>query len=383
MKALIYDKNKGGWENTHGLWQIDLEKPVLSENDSENVIIKMKYAGFCGSDKGIWNRKAFGPMIESSLTKENKQQRIIGHELLGQIVEAGKIAQEKYNLKAGDVVSAESHITCGKCYQCSQGNYHVCADDIIIGISQDGCFAEYAKLPAKILWKTDIEKIDPRIGAIQEPFGNAVHACSKVDIKNKTVAIFGCGAIGSLCVMVAKGMGAKSIIVTDPHQSNLDLAINLGADHTVLLDRSIQKNDAWEIDKEVVEKIRSLTDGGMGVDVALEMSGPNSSINSALRTVCRGGNVVLFGLKSGNFIIKDFEKIIRDGISMHSVIGRRIWDTWHITKRLLEDPSTGVQEKIKNYILKNFEGPIIKFSEFDRDIFEQKLKEYPKLIFEF
>ncbi|MFA6427704.1 MAG: zinc-binding dehydrogenase [Candidatus Magasanikbacteria bacterium] len=383
MKALIYDATKGPWSQTRGFWMSEIENPVLGAQEKEHVIVKMKYAGFCGSDRGIWSRVSFGEMIESSLRTEGKSQRTIGHELLGEIVEIGADVQEKYSLRIGDIVSAESHITCGTCYQCAHGDKHVCADDIIIGIAKDGCFAEYVKLPAKIMWKTDVSKIDPRIGAIQEPFGNAVHACTQVDLKDKTVAVFGSGAIGSLVIMVAKGMGAKKIIAIDTSDDKLDMARAVGADETVTLNISpLSDAKPWQHNISVTKRIKELTNG-VGVDVAMDMAGPNASVNNAIQSVRRGGHVVLFGLKSGDFVIENFETMIRNGVQIHSVIGRQIWETWETTKKLLEDPATGIQEKIKKYVMKDFEGSVVKFHEFERESFEEKMKEYPKLIFDF
>ncbi|EKD43497.1 MAG: hypothetical protein ACD_72C00248G0001, partial [uncultured bacterium] len=259
MKALVYDTTKGGWENTRGFWLKDIPEPTLSPSDSESVIVKMRYAGFCGSDRGMWSRASFGPLVQSSLAKENKTQRIIGHELLAEVVQVGDKVTEKYNIKVGDIVSAESHLTCGKCYQCEVGDKHVCADDIIIGISQDGCFGEYAKLPAKVLWPTDINKIDPRVAAMQEPFGNAVHVCTKVDLKGKSVAVFGTGAIGSLCVIIAKGMGARQIIGINPSVDKLEASKALGVDEMIQCARV--ENGQWHRDEAVVQKIKELTGG--------------------------------------------------------------------------------------------------------------------------
>ena len=381
MKALVYDKNKGHWDETRGFWMVDLPEPKLNVEESDWVIVKVKYAGFCGSDKGMWTRSSFGPLVLSTLDSENKDIRIIGHEFLGEVVEAGSDVEEKYNVKTGDIVSAESHISCGKCYQCKLGEKHVCTNDIIIGIAQDGGFCEYAKVPASILWKTDIDKIEPEIAAMQEPFGNAVHSCTQVDMKDKTIAVFGCGAIGSMSIIIAKGMGAKKIIGIDMNEENLKLAKEIGADEVIKLElRSSDK--PWAHDEDIIKKIEEITDG-VGVDVAMEMAGPNTSVNNAINSVRRGGDVVLFGLKSGDFVIENFELMIRNGIKIHSVIGRQIWKTWEMTKKLLEDKDNGVQEKIKKYILKDYKGSIVDFHSFDRDEFEQKMKEFPKLIFKF
>src|SRR5690606_17903050 len=148
-------------------------------------LIKPRFVGFCGSDRGIWFRKAFKDMICGSLDNESKamrgekNQRIIGHELFGEIVAVGSGARRSFGLDVGDLVSAESHIYCGVCHQCRVGDHYVCADDLIIGISYDGAFADYVKLPAKVIWRNNMDRMRPEVAAIQEPFGNAVHACTK------------------------------------------------------------------------------------------------------------------------------------------------------------------------------------------------------------
>ena len=381
MKALVYDTTKGGWEQTRGFWMEEMPEPKLEAGDDEMVILKMRYAGFCGSDRGMWSRSSFGELIQTSLAKENKTRRIIGHELLGEVVQMGSAVANNYKIKIGDIVTAESHITCGKCYQCLAGDKHVCADDIIIGISQDGCFAHYAKLPAKILWPTDINKIDPRIAAIQEPLGNAVHACMQTDLNGKSVAVFGCGAIGSLSIMIAKALGARQVIAVGVKQSELDLAKAVGADEVIKLE--LNNNDKpFASDPQIIAKIKELT-GGVGVDVGMEMAGPNSSVNNVIKSVRRGGHAVFFGLKAGDFIIEDFERVIRNGLQMHCVIGRQIWATWELIDKLMADTNNGLQEKIKKYVLADYNGSIVKFDEFTPEMFEEKLKNFTKLVFEF
>lgn len=379
MKALVYDTTLGGWDTTRGYWLQDVSQPTLSESDAEYVIVKVAYAGFCGSDRGIWSRSAFGPYIEGSLKQEHKEKRIAGHEFWGEIVEAGSDASEKYGFKVGDTVAAESHVVCGECYQCQRGQYHVCKADKILGISTDGCFAEYAKIHAKVLRHSEKESIDPRIAAIQEPFGNAVHACTKVDLKDKTVAIIGCGAIGSFAILIAKGLGAKKIIGIEPNPQNQELAKNLGVD-VVFAPSAPSAEAPWKHDDQTVKNILDATDG-VGVDVALEMSGFNSSVNTAILGTRRGGDVILFGLKSGDFVIESFETMIRNGITLHSIIGRELWRTWDITKELLEKKENGIQEKIKKYILKDFKG-VVPFHTFDKEKFEETLKEFPKIVFD-
>src|SRR5262249_40527305 len=156
----------------------------------------------------------------------------------------------------------------------------------------------------------DVRKIRPEVAAIQEPFGNAVHACTKVNLRGKRVAIVGCGTIGLFAIAVARALGANFIVGVEPMKNHAEMAKRLGAD--VVLTPQNTGTDEFAHDRELAGQIRQLTDG-VGVDVALEMSGQNSSVNNAIASVRRGGDVILFGLKSGDAVIEEFDRLIVDG----------------------------------------------------------------------
>lgn len=392
--ALTFDSEKDGWENSKGFVKREIPAPILDEKadfrDAVSVIVKVKYAGVCGSDRGIWNRVSFKDLIRDSLERENKTTRILGHEFVGEIVEAGSLVKYLYcdddpknlvKVDVGSLVSGDSHVTCGKCYYCRIGENNVCFNESILGISIDGVFAEYVKVPAKNLWAVDESRVRPEIAAIYDPFGNAVHAISKVDVRGQRVAVFGCGSIGLFSVLLLRSFGAAKIIAVDVNEENLELASRLGAHKTIKISPKNGGNN-WEHDPEAVEKIMELT-YGKGVDIAMEMAGPNSSVNNALESVRRGGQVILFGLKDGDFTIPKFSRVVVKGITLHSVIGRKIFGTWQTAQRVLSDKTNGVQEKIWDVILKKGEGTIIPFSEYDKDSFEKKMSEHPKIIFKF
>ncbi|NIM65318.1 MAG: zinc-binding dehydrogenase [Candidatus Latescibacteria bacterium] len=379
MWALVYDKSRDVWEKSKGLRKAETAKPVLDEArdplDAGRVIVKVIYAGFCGSDRGIWFRNSFKGMIYSSLKAERKTVRVIGHELLGEIVETGSVASARYGYGPKDIVSTESHIVCGKCRQCLIGDTHVCSDEQIIGITVDGCFAEYIKLPAEVLWRTNPKKIRKKVACLQEPFGNAVHACTKVDLRGKSVAIFGCGTIGLFTILVARALGASKIIGVEPNDQNADMAEKLGVDEIV---RFNPGKETFRADGDIVEAVHDF--GGDGVDVALEMAGYNSSVNNAIQSVRRGGDVILFGLKGGNFTIQDFSRVIVRGITLHSVIGRRIFQTWDTATNLLESKENHIQEKIYNVILSKGKDTIVHIDDYDLKDFEQRILSHPKVI---
>jgi threonine 3-dehydrogenase len=382
MWALTYNRETDPWESTVGLKKTEVERPAIDEtknyHDRANVLVQPIMTGFCGSDRGIWFRTAFKDMIQKSLDRDKKPERVIGHELLGRVVALGTDAKRQYGLEVGDIVSTESHIICGACYQCRIGDTHVCADDKIIGISEDGCFAEAVKLPAKSLWRTDITRIRPEVAAVQEPFGNAVHACTKVNLRGKRVAIVGCGTIGLFAVAIARAMGANYVIGVEPMENHAEMARRLGAD-VVLRPQPTAKDRPHASDPELTEKIRKLTDG-VGVDVALEMSGVNSSVNNAIHAVRRGGDVILFGLKTGDAVIENFDRLIVDGISLHSVIGRRIFETWHITRYLLESRDPNIHDLIWEVILNRGQGTTFDFKDYDPQAFQKAISTYPKVI---
>lgn len=394
ISALTFNLEKDGWENSKGFVKREIFAPVLDEKkdirDAVSVIVKIKYAGVCGTDRGIWNRASFGDLIRDSLARENKAERIMGHEFVGEIIETGSLVNHLYQdensseaarIRVGGLVSGDSHITCGKCYHCRIGESNICAKELILGISTDGVFAEYAKIPARNLWAVDENKIRPEIAAIYDPLGNAVHAVSATDIKGKKVAVFGCGSIGLFSIILLKNFGAAQIIAADTNKENLDIAAKLGATETIDV-LAENGGDNWRGDAEAVKKIIELT-GGRGADVVMEMAGPNSSVNNALESVRRGGDVILFGLKDGDFVIPKFSKTIVRGITLRGIIGRKIFGTWQIAKDILADRSNGVQDKIWDVILKKGEGTIISFSDYDKSSFEKKMRENPKIIFKF
>lgn len=379
MKALVYDRTVQDWSTSTGLIKRDVPVPELDPTSS-NVLVRVKYAGFCGSDRGIWYRKSFGDMISNSLDAEQRDVRISGHEFVGEIVAVGRRAALKYGYEVGQTVSTESHIVCGTCWQCRHNQEHVCVRDKIIGISQDGCFAEFLELPAKALWPTDLTRIRPEVAAVQEPFGNAVHACQVSDLRGKRVAIFGTGTIGLFAVLIARGMGASQVIGIEPNPIQQKLALQLGCDE--VLSPQANPDEPWAADRDLVEQLQRLTRGN-GVDVAMEMSGVPSSLNSAIQATRRGGDVVLFGVRNGNAVIQDAHRIVMNGLRLHGVVGRRIFATWNITRGLLEATDNGIQQAVWETILNRGEGPITAIEDWERDSFEQTFQRWPKPLIRF
>lgn len=387
MKALIFDKSKENWETSKGFTLVDIPEPVLDEKnnaaDADYVIMKVHYAGVCGTDRGIWNRQAFRDAILNTIDDQIKAggnpYRVIGHEFFGEIVKVGSNVK---NVKVGDFASCESHVVDNKCYNCLRGQKEVCMNEKILGISHDGGFAEFAKVPAHVVWKTDTGKIRPEVAAMQEPFGNAVHAASKVELKDKTVAIFGLGPIGMFLTLVVRGLGAKLIIGVEPNPIAADMAKKLGIDYVIPLSKPSADAKPYAHDQAVTDEIKKITNG-IGVDVSFEMAGFNSSVNNCLYATRRGGEIILFGIKQGDFVFEDYNRLIVHGFDFHAVIGRQIWQTWERTRALMEDTSNGVQEKLFNVILDRGQETILPIGEYTKERFEELMLKHPKFLIQF
>ncbi len=392
IKALTLDLKKDGWEKSRGFVMRDVPMPTLDEkknaSDATSVILKVRYAGVCGSDRGLWYRTAFKDLVHGSLSHEKKDMRITGHEFVGEIVEAGSMVKSLYydadpfnkaKIEVGSLVSGDSHITCGRCYQCRIGESNVCLNESILGISIDGIFAEYVKIPAKNLWAVDESRLRPEIAAIYDPFGNAVHATTVTDFRGQRVAIFGCGPIGLFSVLLARNFGAAKIIAVDVLPENLKMAKELGAHETILIPKTEKKN-AWEPDQSVIDQIMKLT-YGKGVDVSMEMAGAFSSVNNAIDSTRRGGHVIFFGIKDGDLTIPKFSRLVTRGLTIHNIIGRQIFRTWQIAQRILNDKTNGIADAIWDVILKKGKGTILPFKDFTPESFEKAMNENPKILF--
>lgn len=274
-----------------------------------DAVIKVAATSLCGTDAHIyqWDEWAQGRI---------HPPRIIGHELCGHVVEVGK---DVTLVTIGDYVAAESHLTCGACFQCRTGQAHVCKNYKILGIDRDGSYAQYVVLPESVLWKTASD-IPPELACVQEPLGNAVDAALAEDLTGHTVLVSGCGPTGLFAIAVARTAGAATIIASDVSAYRLDLAQQVGADHVL--------NAASESAEQIGAAIQEIT-SGEGVDAALEMSGHPSALHQAFRAVKNGGRVTLFGIPKGSVCFDLPNEIIFKGIRVYGVTGRKLYGTWY------------------------------------------------------
>src|SRR5690348_16249837 len=270
-----------------------------------DVLVRVKAASICGTDLHIygWDRWSQG-RIKPPVT--------LGHEFCG-VVE--RVGDEVTAVKPGDSVSAEMHLNCGHCQQCRLGQAHICQNLRIIGIDQDGAFAEFVKIPASNIWRLD-PAIPEHYGAILDPLGNAVHTVLAGPIAGQTVLVTGCGPIGLMSIAVAKACGSSTVFATETNENRRAMARKMGAD--------VVLNPATE---NAVGRILAETNG-TGVDALLEMSGNPTAIQQGFKALRAGGRASLLGIPTENVPLDLVNDVIFKGATVQGIYGRRMYETW-------------------------------------------------------
>ncbi len=286
------------------------ERPVPEPGPGE-VLVRVKAASICGTDLHIYR-------WDSWAQSRIRPPLILGHEFCGEVVALGPGVND---LNVGDFISAESHVVCGQCDMCRTGKGHLCRQTQILGVDRDGAFAEYVVIPAANAWVNPPD-MPLEVAVLLENFGNAVHTAMAVDLRARKVLVTGCGPVGLMTIAVARATGARMIIATDISPYRLDLARRMGADH-VLNPREV----------DVVEAVRDLAGGE--VDVLLEMSGAPSAIREGFTLLKPGGQAALLGLPPGPIEFDLSNLVIFKGLTVHGIVGRRLWETWYEIRGLL------------------------------------------------
>jgi threonine 3-dehydrogenase len=312
MNAIFNTSNEKGVEIRD-----NINAPTISDNE---VLIKVKRAGICGTDLHIYN---WDPWAQERMS--HTIPLITGHEVSGIVVETGKHVS---SVSLGDLVSAETHIACGKCYLCLTNRKAVCKNTAILGVDVNGVFADYAVLPEENAWVND-PNLPIDIAAILEPLGNAFHTVlpenNIEDIVGKKVLVTGAGPIGLLTIALCKQIGAEFVYASEINPTRISLAKKMGADLVIN-----------PLEDDLQKIIRDDTDG-FGVDVFLEISGNKNALVSGLESVVHGGRVSLLGIFGNDEIAFDINNLlIFKGIRLFGIIGRRMFETWYQLKGLLK-----------------------------------------------
>ena len=316
MKALVKEKSEVG------LKLQEVEKPKIKSDD---VLIKVKATAICGTDLHIWNWDAWA-------SKTIKPPMTVGHEFMGEVVEIGVDVKD---LALGDRVSAESHIVGCTSRNARAGKLHLDPDTVNLGVDRDGAFAEFVSAPSRNVVQLP-DSVDDEMGAILDPFGNAIHATLSFDLVGEDVLITGAGPIGIMSAAIALHVGARKVLITDINDDRLSLA------------KTVSDVEILNPSKEKIEdKMKSM---GLkeGFDVGLEMSGSEAALDQMIDSMLMGGNIALLGLPSDKINL-DLSKLIFKALNLKSIYGREMFETWYKGLALID---SGLD--VKNVITHSF-----------------------------
>ena len=288
MKALVKRRAEPG------LWLEDVPAPIMGIND---VLIRVLRTGICGTDLHIYDWDAWAQ-------KTVPVPLIIGHEF------------------AGEIVSGEGHVVCGRCRNCLAGRRHLCKDTQGVGVNRAGAFAEFIVLPMTNVWHHR-PNVDLDVAAIFDPFGNAVHTALSFPVLGEDVLITGAGPIGIMAAAVARHAGARFVVVTDVNEYRLDLARKMGA--TVAL--NVREGSLADVQAQL----------GMqeGFDVGLEMSGNPAALHDMIDALCHGGKIAMLGIPSGPIDV-DWNKVVFNMLTIKGIYGREMYETWYKMSVMLQ-----------------------------------------------
>ncbi|MBE7190217.1 L-threonine 3-dehydrogenase [Jatrophihabitans endophyticus] len=287
-----------------------VERPEPEAGPGE-VKLRVLRTGICGTDLHIeaWDDWAAGA-VNAPL--------VVGHEFCGRVVEVGPGVRD---VTVGDLASGEGHIVCGTCRNCRAGRRHLCIRTEGIGVNRDGAFAEYVVLPESNVW-VHRTPVAPDLGAIFDPFGNAVHTALSFPLVGEDVLITGAGPIGLMAAQVARHVGARYVVITDVSPYRLELARSMGVD--LALDVSQESVAAAQERLGMIE----------GFDVALEMSGHASALPDIVANLNHGGRVAMLGLPSRPIEL-DWGRVITHMITLKGIYGREMFETWYAMSAML------------------------------------------------
>ncbi len=292
-----------------GLSLMDVPSPPMGIND---VRIRVHTAGICGTDLHI---ESWDPWAAKTI----KPPLVVGHEFVGEVLEIGS---NVHDLAAGDLVSGEGHVVCGRCRHCRAGRWHLCANSIGLGVGRDGAFAEEVVLPVANVWH-HWPRIPEEICALFDPFGNAVHTALAFPVLGEDVLIVGASPIGLMATAVVRHAGARHVVVSEPNSFRRDIASRMGA--SVVVDPHERSLADVQAELGMVE----------GFDVVLEMSGNPAALRDALANMAHGGGMAILGIPTEEVPI-DLSQVIFKMLTIRGIYGREMFETWYKMSVMLQ-----------------------------------------------
>lgn len=249
-----------------------LEQRTLRALKKDELLIRVKACGVCGTDIHIYNGEEGSAPVKPPI--------VLGHEYSGEVVELG---DEVTGFSKGDRVAVDPNMFCGKCSYCRSGKSHLCNKLTALGVNRDGGFEEYCIVPVSQAYKFP-QHITYEEAAMIEPLACCLHGVDLAGINaGQSVAIIGGGAIGLLMLQLVRLRGASFIALSEPVEKRRNLALNLGADIVV----NPREENIEQVIKSYCED---------GVDVVIECVGKTAAMKQGLQVVKRGGTVLFFSV---------------------------------------------------------------------------------------
>lgn len=297
MLAVVKDRKGPGYSLTQ------VEKPMIGPED---VLIKVKAVGICGTDV---------PILKG--LREVPIPLIPGHEFAGDIVEVGDAVQ---GFHIGQRVTPAIVIGCGTCYYCRTGQETLCDNIVETGIHVDGAFSEYVRVPAKVLHLLP-EEMSYEDAASVDPIASAYHPVKKACIGSESeVIVYGVGPIGLYTIQLVKAEGAKKIIAVDLRDAGerLELARTFGADEVIIAD-----------EEDVLQRVYGLTE--RGADILFDCTGSNRIMRQMVEAVRKQGEIILVGITHADSVI-DSARVVRKEV----ILKGSICYTWQDYKECID-----------------------------------------------
>lgn len=259
----------------HGAGELRVEQVPRPVPSAGEVLLRVTSCGVCGTDMRIvaGQHRRFPPGT----------RRIPGHEIVGRVVEAGS---EVAGSVPEGMVALAPNFGCGRCIHCLSGHSSRCAEHGAVGITVDGGFAEFVRVPAPAVRQGCLIAVGehpPAEIVLTEPLGTVVRGQAPLGIgPQDTVLIVGGGPIGNLHAALARLKGAARVIVVDRWDARLEIARSVGADVTV---NARNEHVAERLDAET---------GGTGADVVIVAAPSHEAQAEALRQAAAGGRISFF-----------------------------------------------------------------------------------------
>jgi len=318
LKAVVKEKKAKGAV-------IYKEVPLPKINDDE-VLIKIKAAGICGTDIHIYNDEfSYWPPV------------ILGHEFAGVIVKTGRNIKR---FKPGDRVTSEpQQKVCGICRYCRQGLIHLCSSKRSPGWGMDGAMAEYIKIPGKLLHKLP-DNISFNEGAVIEPASTVTHALiERGNVKmNDFVVVAGPGPTGLIAAQVAKACGASDVVLTGKSED---------IDYRFKVAKQLGIKNLLNIDTQDLLEYLYYNTEGYGADVFIECSGSQSAIYQSADICAKNGKIIAFGLTGKKSVDIDWDKAITKELNIITSISST-YNSWIHTFVLLNNGKLDLKRIISN-----------------------------------